>query len=170
METPADRPSSRTTTQLGSIAEQIIAAQLMLVSDGRLSPFLPMADDHGTDLLVRDKDDERIVALQIKARFADANDPPPYVQFDIRLATFREVANSYVLAALIDPDSGAFWRAWLIPATELRSISAERETRLIITPNPSPGSRDRYTPWRCENAKTVAGRLMSPQLSGVRTH
>ncbi|MCH8158120.1 MAG: hypothetical protein IID18_10300 [Nitrospinae bacterium] len=41
-----------TTTQIGAIGEHIAASQLMLASQGRLSPFLPMADDDGIDLLI----------------------------------------------------------------------------------------------------------------------
>ena len=38
-----------TQTQIGSIGEVTVAPQLMLLSNGRLSPFLPFADDDGID-------------------------------------------------------------------------------------------------------------------------
>jgi len=41
-----------TQTQIGSIGEVTVAAQLMLLSNGRLSPFLPFADDDGIDLFI----------------------------------------------------------------------------------------------------------------------
>lgn len=47
-----NRPTS---TQLGAIAEILIANALMVHSGGRLSPFTAMADDDGIDLLVYDK-------------------------------------------------------------------------------------------------------------------
>lgn len=52
METPtADPVSQLTTTQEGSIGEAMAGVQLMLASGGRLTPFRPVADDDGTDLL-----------------------------------------------------------------------------------------------------------------------
>jgi hypothetical protein len=159
MTATADPTFSLTTTQRGAIAEAIVAAQLMLVSDGRLSPFRPLADDDGTDLLVMNKVTSGICALQVKARFASRSDPPPYVQFDTRSATFRAVAASHLLAALVDPSDGAFWRAWLIPMVDLETIAAPRPGKLVITPNPSLQSNDRYAPWRCASAYEVAEKL-----------
>ena len=49
------RMTKLTQTQIGSIGEVTVAAQLMLLSHGRLSPFLPFADDEGIDLIVSDK-------------------------------------------------------------------------------------------------------------------
>ena len=46
---------SMTQTQIGTIGEVTVAAQLMLGSNGRFSPFLPFADDDGIDLIVYDK-------------------------------------------------------------------------------------------------------------------
>ena len=40
-------PARITPTQIGAIGEQIVAVQLVLASDGRFSPFLPVADDDG---------------------------------------------------------------------------------------------------------------------------
>ena len=39
-----------TSTQKGAIGEAIVGAQLMLASNGRLSPFRSIADDDGTEL------------------------------------------------------------------------------------------------------------------------
>ena len=45
-----------TATQKGAIGESIVAIQLILESGGRLSPFEPLADDDGIDLLIYDKE------------------------------------------------------------------------------------------------------------------
>ena len=44
-----------TSTQIGALAENVVANELMIESGGRLSPFQPIADDDGIDLLVYDK-------------------------------------------------------------------------------------------------------------------
>lgn len=44
-----------TSTQRGKIAELHVATALMAQSNGRLSPFEPLSDDHGIDLVVLDK-------------------------------------------------------------------------------------------------------------------
>jgi hypothetical protein len=159
MDTVPEQTSFLSSTQRGSIAEAIVAAQLMLVSNGRLSPFKPIADDDGTDLLLMDKADGRVLVVQVKARFADQERPPPTVQFDTRIATFKEAAPNYLLAILIDPLNGALWRAWLIPSGDLRAISASKGGKLVITPNPALHSQDRYSDWRCENIKAAVLRL-----------
>ena len=59
---------SMTQTQIGTIGEVTVAAQLMLASDGRFSPFLPFADDDGIDLIVYDKVTGISLPVQVKAR------------------------------------------------------------------------------------------------------
>jgi hypothetical protein len=50
-----DREYDFTTTQRGTVAEHVVAIELMMGSEGRLAPFKPIADDDGLDLLVYDK-------------------------------------------------------------------------------------------------------------------
>ena len=115
-----EKPCHLSTTQLGTIAETLVSAQLMLVSGGRLSTFVPQADDDGIDLLVLDKLTRQTLAIQIKARYAAIDKPGP-IQFDTRVRTFRDVPGTWVLAVAVDPDSATLWRLWLIPSSELRS-------------------------------------------------
>ncbi len=62
-------PTARMTdTQIGTIGEVTVAAQLMLASGGRFSPFLPFADDDGIDLIVYDKVTGISLPVQVKAR------------------------------------------------------------------------------------------------------
>ena len=44
-----------TTTQIGAIGEDVVSRGLMIASNGRFSPFKPVADDDGIDLLIYDK-------------------------------------------------------------------------------------------------------------------
>lgn len=152
----AEETYSLTSTQRGVIAETLISAQLMLVSGGRLSTFVPQADDDGLDLIVLDKVTRKTIPIQIKAWFASENDPPATVQFDTRLKTFREQEGTWLLCAIIDPETAAVWRVWLIPATELRSVASVYRDKLAITPSPSLKSADRYAPYRSKNIREAA--------------
>lgn len=146
-------------TQLGKIGETIVGAQLMLISSGRLTPFLPLADDDGVDLVVRDKVTGATVPLQIKCRVAKEGDTLGYTQFDVRAATFRRDAGTFLLAILMNLRNGEVERAWLIPSAELPEIASQKADKLTITPNPSPSSQDRYTPYRCQSLQEVVERL-----------
>lgn len=79
--------------------------------------------DDGTDMLVADKLSGKVMHVQVKANYSSQAAPPKSVQYDVQLTTFRASVSSFMLAAIIDPDDGALWRAWLIPPTELRAIS-----------------------------------------------
>lgn len=59
------KPSS---TQIGAVAENPVANALMVESAGRLSPFSPVADDDGIDLLIYDKESGRALPAQVKSR------------------------------------------------------------------------------------------------------
>lgn len=147
------------TTQLGTIAETLVSAQLMLVSGGRLSTFVPQADDDGLDLLVLDKLTRKTFGIQVEARYASEETPPGTVQFDTRLKTFREASDAFLLAVIVDSATGKPWRFWLVPFHQLRSVAAEKRDHLIMTPSPSETSSDRYTPWRCHDIGDVVARL-----------
>ena len=83
----ASARGSITTTQIGAIGEHIAASQLMLASQGRLSPFLPMADDDGIDLLIFDKVTRSTLPIQIKSRTGIDQTTGRPVQFAVSLNT-----------------------------------------------------------------------------------
>ena len=58
--------SKLSSTQKGKVTEQLVAATLILASNGRLSPFVPLSDDHGIDLMVLDKDTHKTLTIQVK--------------------------------------------------------------------------------------------------------
>lgn len=167
METPTTDPVSQlTTTQKGSIGEAMAGVQLMLASGGRLTPFRPVADDDGTDLLVLDKATGRVSKVQVKARFAARSLPPATVQFDVRLSTFAAQIDNWLLAILVDPVDGAIWSSWMIPSQTLRNIAMPRGDKLVITPSPTATSRDRYAAWRQQGMADAAVRLMTKAGAG----
>lgn len=146
-----------TSTQIGAIGEHIAASQLMLASRGRLSPFLPMADDDGIDLLVRDKITQATLPIQIKSRTAIDRSARGTVQFNVRLKTLN--LDGYLLALLFDWHAASVEKAWLVPMHELESVANVKRETLSITPAVKDTSRDRYTPYRCKSMLEVADRI-----------
>ncbi len=71
-----------TSTQKGKVTEQLVASALLIASNGRLTPFVPLADDHGLDLIVLDKVTRRSISIQVKSAIANASRGT--VQFDVR--------------------------------------------------------------------------------------
>src|SRR5688500_15611879 len=94
-------------TQIGAIGENLLVNAVMKASDGRLSPFQPLADDCGLDVLFFDKLTGNSVAVQLKCRTVTIKDPYTgkrgnTVHFMVRQATFNEARAAYVVAALFD--------------------------------------------------------------------
>lgn len=148
-----------TQTQIGTIGEVTVAAQLMLASDGRFSPFLPFADDDGIDLIVYDKVTGVSLPVQVKARTSAKLGKSDTIVFDVRRKTFSDHAGSFLLAILLDMAGGRILRAWLIPMAELGKIARVRPEKLSITPSAKDSSKDRYAPYRCRDMGEVAERL-----------
>ncbi len=55
--------------QKGRIMEQLVAATLMLQSEGTLRVSVPLVDDEGVDLVVGNRLNDKTLLLQIKSRF-----------------------------------------------------------------------------------------------------
>lgn len=157
----ADQAASKpmTQTQIGTIGEVTVAAQLMLASEGRFSPFLPFADDDGIDLIVYDKVTGLSLPVQVKARTSGRLRKSDTVIFDVRRKTFSDHDGAFLLAILLDMSGGLIRRAWLIPMSELGSVARVGAEKLRITPSAKEGSKDRYTPYRCTDMVEVARRL-----------
>ena len=58
-------------TQKGKVTEQLVASALLIASNGRLALFVPLADDHGLDLIVLDKVTRRTIAIQVQSAISD---------------------------------------------------------------------------------------------------
>jgi hypothetical protein len=149
-----------TSTQLGSINENLVASRLMIESGGRLSPFQPLADDMGIDLLVYDKLTGHCIPLQIKSRTKTVSKHPKTVQFKVRFATFNPNQLAYVLAVLANTSEMKVKRAWLIPMEKLERISSKRKDSYVIRPSVDINSKDKFTPFRYVNMADVAKKLL----------
>ena len=158
---PTPRLRALTTSQIGKIGETLVASQLMLASGGRLSPFLPLADDDGIDLVLLDKVTAAALTIQVKSRTGVDNEKAQTVEFNVRLATFAARADAYMLGLLFDEAGQGIRTAWLVPNTALEDVSNRRPDKLVLTPSAKPTSNDRYTPYRCRTLAEVCARLLT---------
>ncbi len=150
---------SLTTTQVGAIGECLVAAGMLEASGGRLSPFKPVADDDGMDLLLFDKVTRKAIPLQVKAR-RNFDDPKSQtVQFDVRLKTFAREGEGYLLC--IKLEGASVGTLWLIPSADLPTIARQTPTHLTVVPSARVTSRDRLTPYRVTSFAQAAERILS---------
>lgn len=145
---------SLTSTQRGAIGESVAAIGLMLASSGQLSPFRPIADDDGVDLLLVDKLSRSIVQLQVKCRTKVDDPKAETVQFDVQLSTFTQDAKGYVLGILLN--GAVVRRAWLIPLAELRSVARPTSEKLAIVASAKDQSEDRFRRFRHDGFESIA--------------
>jgi hypothetical protein len=152
-------------SQAGKAAELAAACALMTTTSGRLSPFVPLVDDHGLDLLILDKLTNAVAGVQVKSWVWDATAARSTVQFDIRKATYRATPNWFLLAAVVDAATALLSPVWLVPMTLAPSLSIDKPEKYALCPSTSPSSSDRYTPFRYADMRAVSWSLIE-QLNG----
>ena len=153
-----------TSTQIGSLAENLVANEIMIESGGRLSPFQPIADDDGIDVLIYDKKSGKSAPLQIKARTSTINKPGKHergntVHFEHRKATLNIERNSFLLCVLLDETLRTTERAWLIPLRDVPHIASEREDKYVIRANKQASTNDKFKKYQCVNMAAVTAKL-----------
>lgn len=155
-------------TQIGALAESIVANELMIASGGRLTSFNPMADDDGIDILIYDKKTGEAIPLQIKSRTNTIAKPGKSergntVHFEIREAALKNKKRGYLLAVLFDPDLRGIERAWLIPLRSVPRIfsSIGKRKKFVMRANRSKETKDRYARYQHEDLHSVAKELIS---------
>ena len=153
------------TTQIGAIAENLVANELMIESKGWLTPFQPIADDDGLDVLVYDKMTGRAVPIQIKARTntlkkKGSTERGNIVHFEVRKSTHRHDRHALLLCVLLSPDLRATERAWLLPLHELPLLCTVKESKYMIRANKLLTSNDKYQKFRCANIASVSRLLV----------
>lgn len=136
-----------------------MAAGILEASGGRLSPFKPIADDDGMDLLLFDKVTRRAIPLQVKARRSFDDPKAQTVQFDVRLKTFTRQGEGYLLC--IKLEGASIGTLWLIPAADLPTVARQTPTHLTVVPSAKGTSRDRLTPYRVTSFRDAAERILS---------
>lgn len=156
---------SLTSTQIGVIGENLLINAVMKASDGRLSPFQPVADDDGLDVLFYDKQTGNAVAIQLKCRTKTTRkrgveERGNIVHFEVRGATFNQARQAYLVAALCNEGLTEFLASWLIPMSELPEVARKASTKLVIRPSKAMNSLDRFAPYRCHTADELASRII----------
>jgi len=154
-----------TSTQIGSIAENLVANELMIESKGRLSPFQPIADDDGIDVLIYDKVTGKAIPIQIKARTNAIIKPRTQergntVHFEVRRATYKGNRKGMLLCVLLDQNLLATERAWLIPLSKLPTIATVKNSKYVIRANKQITTKDKYKKYQFENIGGVAKELI----------
>lgn len=148
-----------TSTQKGKVTEQLVASALLVASNGRLAPFVPLADDHGIDLIVLDKVTRRSLAIQVKS--AIARPDRGTVQFDVRKATHTAAADEHLLMVVFEPDRLSLASSWLIPMSDVAHVSTEQPEKFALVPSPKAESRDKYRRYRHEDARGLTDAVLA---------
>ncbi|MEM7120551.1 MAG: hypothetical protein AAF563_04690 [Pseudomonadota bacterium] len=148
-----------TTTQKGSITEYAVATALMLGSSGRLSAFTPLADDHGIDLVVFDKQTGTMLPVQVKS-WTKAPSRRGTVQFDVQKTTYSDGSTSVLIAVLFDPAEASIRMSWLLSLSDVPSVSVSRAGKYALTPSVRPGSSDRYKAFRHDSVQSMVGAVI----------
>jgi hypothetical protein len=153
-----------TSTQIGVIGENLLVNAVMKASNGRLSPFQPLADDDGLDVLFYDKLTGNSVALQLKCRTVTLFKPGTKVRggnvhFEVRKSTMNEARKAYLVAALFNDDLSQFVATWFIPMEDLVKLARSAREKWVIRPNTALTSKDRCAPYRCMAIADLANRI-----------
>lgn len=154
-----------TSTQVGAIAENLMVNALLIESKGILSPFRPVADDSGIDILVYPKSGGHTVSLQVKARTvalkkSRGNERGNTVHFEFRRATLAVSERAFCVCLLLSEDGSAITVAWLVPAAELAHHARSTSKKFVVRPSKSLRSRDKYTAFRCSTVPEMVQRIL----------
>lgn len=152
-------------TQIGAIGENLLVNAVMKASDGRLSPFQPLADDDGIDVLFFDKQTGNAVAIQLKCRTvalykAGTKERGNLVHFELRQTTFNEARRAYLVAALCDEALSGFEVTWFIPMSQIPVLARDISGKWVIRASKAANSEDRYSSYRCASADDLACRII----------
>jgi hypothetical protein len=151
--------SGTTSTQIGKACEMLVACSIMLASKGRLTPFLPLADDDGLDLLLLDKLTGKTVPVQVKGRTGVDAAGHATVQFDVRKKTLSTHYGAVLLATLIDVENVSIRQSWLIPMSRLEGLATDKGDVFAIRPSTLEHAKDKCRPFRCDSMAELVRRL-----------
>lgn len=152
-----------TSTQKGKVTEQLVASALLIASNGRLAPFVPLADDHGLDLIVLDKNTRRTIAIQVKSAMANASRGT--VQFDVRKQTYSMAKGEYLLMVVFEPARMALAASWLIPMAVVPTVSKDQAEKYALAPSLKAAATDRCRPYRHDDVLALAAAVQK-ELDG----
>lgn len=152
-------------TQIGVIGENLLVNAVMKASDGRLSPFQPLADDDGLDVLFFDKLTGNSAAIQLKCRTSALFKPGTTergntVHFEVRKATFNDARRAHLVAALFNEELTHFVTTWFMPLSVLPQVARDSSDKWVIRPSKASITTDRFLSYRCLTADELAQRII----------
>ena len=148
-----------TSTQIGKIGENLLMNSVMTESEGRLSPFSPIADDDGLDILFFDKQTGGSIALQLKCRNR-TNPNKPQIYFKLRKATFNGSRNTFLVAALFNSDRTKFECMWLIPMSHFNKSKNGKSNSHSFKASIALDSKDKFLEYRYLEPKKLAAKIL----------
>ena len=141
----------------GKAVEQLVAATCVLATGGELNALTALVDDEGVDLGFKRKNGTRVLDVQVKARFSDADGSKALHEegrfsSDVRQETFKPRDDLHMLYLAINgPKAGIEW-AWLVPSTVLanEAVTVNKPTgqHLRIVASAKPDTDDKWKKYR----------------------
>jgi hypothetical protein len=153
-----------TTTQVGSLAESIVANNFIIFSNGRLTPFKPIADDVGIDILIFDKITGLAIPIQVKSRRntlykRGTQDRGNLVAFNIRKATLNLKHETILLCVLISDNPLAIEMAWMLTAEKMVKVANNKKSVYTIIANKQVGSKDKFKEFQYHDFSKVVEKV-----------
>lgn len=142
--------------QKGKIVEAHVANQIMLLSEGELSPFLPIADDAGIDLVVTRKRRFSTLFLQVKSRFKASNRNKNRLDFQVEKESIVDSPQMFLLCVYFPEKEGTIRQMWMIPASVVIAKAIPLESAYRIVANWRDGSNDSWAPYRVSPVELVS--------------
>ncbi len=117
--------------QKGDITEARIAELITLYGETSLACYVPISDDEGIDIIVKEKRVPKIMYLQVKSRFGDGSGEA----FTATVKT-HNVVDSFSMAIIFcffDTERGDLWDyVWFVPAPDfLKKANRLQEGNLL---------------------------------------
>ena len=152
--------------QKGNIVESQIANLLILLSDGSLTPNLPVVDDYGIDIVLGAKGTVASLFIQVKSRFKTSNRYANRLDFQIEKPKLIVDPKSFLLCVYFDQTQGNIDTMWLISSitVERKAVPLEKYYRIVASR--SGKSEDRWAEFKVTSEKLVT-QLLSNLTKGM---
>jgi hypothetical protein len=142
----------------GKAVEQLVAAKCVLATGGELNAFTALVDDEGVDLAFKRRNGTRVLDVQVKARFSDADGSAILrtrgrFSSDVRKQTFMARPDLHILYLAVDGPRAEIDWAWLIPSEELdtwaMTVTKRGQPHLRMTASAKAETQDQWS--RCRS-------------------
>ncbi|MGQ9475963.1 MAG: hypothetical protein ACUVRX_07800 [Actinomycetota bacterium] len=115
-------------SQKGKVVETLVAAHLILGSDGAINVSTPMVDDEGVDLVLNLSGEAKHLLLQVKSRFTLTGKGAYRAQ--VERASFNPRKDLYLLFAYFNKQEGELGDTmWLVPTIDFSEKTKNQALR-----------------------------------------